>query len=322
MKKICLWALAGFFSMSLAHADPFQQAVAQLSDKNPTVRRRAAESLGEIKNLSAVAPLTKLLTDPVPAVRSAAVDSLGVMRVQEVEPKIAQMLETDADAYVRQTAAVALGFIGNRAAVASLLKGLKDSHEGTRYASVNSLAILRDNSAVTVLTELLNSPDARMRNSASYALAKIQDKSSVPALLQSLKMSRSTQPAEGKTLVDPMVASSLLRSLGEMGDKSVIPQIKKYLEDSDNSVKIAAAHSLYLLGDKSGLAVARKFLKDKNAGSRRDAVKVIGDMGNGEDLYVLKAMNSDPDPQVQEALKYSVDRLSRNFKPAAPIKKK
>src|SRR5256885_1974013 len=107
MKKACLWALAGFFSVSLVYAadDSFQQAVSKLTDKNPTVRRQAAESLGEMRNLAAAGPLTHLLTDPVPAVRSAAADSLGIMRIQEVEPKIAQLLETDSDPYVRQTAA-------------------------------------------------------------------------------------------------------------------------------------------------------------------------------------------------------------------------
>src|SRR3989344_5964553 len=82
-------------------------------------------------------------------------------------------LETDPDPAVRQTAAIALGYIGNRALIPSLLKGLNDPHDGTRFASVNSLGILRDASAAKALSEKLKDSDPRMRKSASYALSKM-----------------------------------------------------------------------------------------------------------------------------------------------------
>ena len=97
-------------------------------------------------------------------------------------------------------------------------------------------------------------------------------------------------------------------------------------------MRISAAHALFLLGDKSGVPVARKYLKDKNAGLRKMSVDVLGVMGVEQDYIALKAMASDPDPQVQQALKIALTRLAQNYpdrpaakpqaKSPAPAKKK
>ena len=247
-------ALAAFFLLSpsawtAAPPSPYEAALQKLSDKNPSVRKQGADALGELRNPAAAPALAKLLTDASPQVRGSALDALGVMRVQSAGAQIVKMLESDPDGSVRQTAAIALSYIGNRAFTPSLIKGMDDAHDGTRFASVNSLAILRDASAVKALTEKLNTADPRMRKSVSYALAKIQDKSSVPAILDSLKVSRSTETQGGKAMADPSVAASLLRSLGEMGDKTAVPRIKPFLNDPDPQVKAAAAHALAMLGD-------------------------------------------------------------------------
>ena len=315
------WAAPKKSAKSAAPATPYEAAVQKLSDKDPSVRRQGADALGEMRNPEAAPALIRVLTDVSPQVRSSAVDALGVMRFQCAGAVIAKMLETDKDATVRQTAAIALGYMGNRALISSLLKGLDDPHDGTRFASVNSLGILRDPSTSKALAEKLKDPDPRMRKSASYALSRLQDKSAVPALLESLKQSRSTETAlNGQPKGDATVAASMLRSLGEMGDKAMIPKVKPFMEDPDPSVRIAAAHSLYLLGDSTGLPMARKFLKDKNSGSRKMAVDILGHMGAPSDLAALRGMGDDPDPQVKESLKSAIQFLSP--RPASPKKQK
>ena len=49
-----------------APQDSLQQAVANLSDSNPQIRRKAADTLGQMRNPTAADALIKALQDPVP----------------------------------------------------------------------------------------------------------------------------------------------------------------------------------------------------------------------------------------------------------------
>ena len=87
--------------------------IAALMDESNSVRRSAAEALGEIKDLRAVEPLIAALKDGRYAVRSAAADELGEIKdLRAVEPLIAAL--KDEDAHVRSSAVRALRAITGR----------------------------------------------------------------------------------------------------------------------------------------------------------------------------------------------------------------
>ncbi len=307
-----------------AKDDPYAQAMAQLKNKDPKVRRQGAEALGRIRNLASVDTLKKLLTDESPAVRSQVTETLGLMRVVAVSSDIARMLSSDNDPGARQMAAIALGYIADRNTVPALMKGLKDPYEGVRFASVNSLGILRDDSAAMALVQELRSPDARMRSSCAYALGNIASRVAVPGLLDSIKVSLATAPATNEGyLMDIAVGASAIRSLGLIGDPSVIPIIKKYADHKDKKVKVNAAQALFKLGDKSGLPVARLFLKDSDSYNRRVSAEIVGELGDEKDLAALKKMKGDADESVNQSVTVAIDRITRRTaasKPA-PVKK-
>src|SRR5512136_1281761 len=78
--------------------------IGQLSDSNPTYRSRAAESLGNSKDLRAVEPLIALLSDPVPDVVWVALRALGTIKDPRAYDPLMQRLDNP-DRWIRQGAA-------------------------------------------------------------------------------------------------------------------------------------------------------------------------------------------------------------------------
>ncbi len=293
-----------------AKDEPYDQAIAQLKNKDPQVRRQGAEALGRIRNPASADALKKLLTDKTPIVRSQAIEALGLMRLMSVSSDVANMLGSDPDPGVRQMSAIALGYIADPHTVPALMRGLKDSHDGVRFASVNSLGILRNDSAAMALAQELRSPDARMRGSVAYALGNIASRSSVPGLIDSVKVSLATSPAANEGyLMDAAVGASSIRSLGMIGDASAAPAIKKYLNHKDKKVRVNTAQALYRLGDHSGLPTARLFVKDSDSYNRRVAAELLGDIGDSSDLGALKKLKGDPDQSVDQSAKTSIEKI-------------
>jgi len=108
------------------------------------------------------------------------------------------------------------------------------------------------------------------------------------------------------------------RSLGMLGDKTSIKDLKELLADPSDSVKIAAAVALVKLGDKAGLAEIHKILSTapklsetpkpvervramaKNT-MRAQAAGELGDMKDTESIPLLKKMVGDEDGRVADA---------------------
>src|SRR5215470_4855254 len=93
---------------------PIANVAAQLKDKDPKVRRAAAQELGRrgVKAVAAVPALTEALSDSIAQVQTAAAEALGGIGVtaKSAVPKLIEALK-DKDAMVRETAAEALADI-------------------------------------------------------------------------------------------------------------------------------------------------------------------------------------------------------------------
>ena len=109
-----------------------------------SVRRRAAQHLGDLRSRRAVQPLIRLLRDR--------------------------------DVGVRVSAARALGKIGDRAAVPALIELLRDPSRFVRPVAITSLGEIRDPAAVPHLLPFLAEPSWMWgRSSAVYALLLVDD---------------------------------------------------------------------------------------------------------------------------------------------------
>ena len=185
-----------------------------------------------------------LLDDPEASVRQTAADALGKIGDQSAESVLVRALH-DAEPAVREAAARGLSRLSSlspeTAAVLVLL--LQDSHVAVQRTAAQALGAAEGNSGlVSSLEALLSSADATVRQSAVHALFLLDPgkASTVDAL------SRRTKDT------DPVVRRWAVAALAESGDPRAVSLVMDRLRhDPVEEVRAEAAYRLRFLGDGS-----------------------------------------------------------------------
>lgn len=145
-----------------------------LASPNYHVREGVAIALGGIGDRRALVPLGELLDDPQDAVRRAALYSLAQMRDASSLPLFLRVVEESSDRVAVNIAARAIGSLGDKDSVPTLLNALKRLEESVAvldaaaidasigYITINvpagiveALEMLGDKRAIPALQELL-----------------------------------------------------------------------------------------------------------------------------------------------------------------------
>ena len=123
------------------HENIIPHLIPLLRDRDSTIRRLAAEILGQNRSSAAVMALAALLYDP--------------------------------HAHVRIAAADALGQIADHSAVSALIDALYDDQIDVRFAAANALGLIADARAVFDLITVLDHDDIPLAMMAAQALMRI-----------------------------------------------------------------------------------------------------------------------------------------------------
>lgn len=301
---------------------PFDKAVKDVESTDPYVRRSAAEQLGSLRDPRAIPYLRKLLKDENVFVRQTAVDSLGLLRAVEVIDDILNVIKTDREPQVRQSAVVSLGYIGvaNEKVISTLIDALnKEESSAVKYAICNTFSILRSTLTIPVLTELLSSEDINLRRSAVYALGRITHPDSVLAL----------RSAVDKNLDNETILIDIIRILTEIGDTSSVEKFKLLYSTPivTEKVKIYSAFALAKLAkDTSVLPLVKKMLRSSDENIKNSAIDAVRFIGDRESLNILEQMlKTETSPYTKQLLDIAIKQLKTKFpteKPQPEIKKK
>ncbi|MGB5770830.1 MAG: HEAT repeat domain-containing protein [Crocosphaera sp.] len=127
---------------------------------------------------------------------------------------------------------VALGNIGNEAAVPVLIKALSDSDSYVRSSAAEALVNIGNEAAVRGLIQALSDSDSDLRWRAAEALGNIGNEAAVRGLIQALSDS------------DRYVRSSAAQALGNIGNEAAVPGLIEALSHSDSMVRWRAAEAL------------------------------------------------------------------------------
>ncbi|RMG76985.1 MAG: HEAT repeat domain-containing protein [Chloroflexi bacterium] len=152
----------------------FHEALPQLLDAlhSPIaiIRERAAYTLGELGDATAIQALIAMVDDVDAHVRYHVLYALERLKAQDALPIFLHALKHDKDADVRYRAAAGLATLGYVEAVPGLLKALQDHKLHVRHRAIYALGILGDKRAIPDLMLCCQDPSQRIQQAARQAL--------------------------------------------------------------------------------------------------------------------------------------------------------
>ena len=287
-----------------------------LSDRDSCVRYSAAASLGRLGDKRAIDPLIEVLSDDNFYVRRYAARALEQLDEQiwaqcirgtkgdfvqlalskapkAVVPLINALSSNDADA--RETAAHALGLLGDKQAVGPLIETLSDINTNVRRKTAEVLGRLGDTRAVDPLIKALSHSHSGVREAAAKALGQLGDKRTVDPLIAALS----------KRDDDSAVLWSAAKALGRLGDKRAVDPLIGTLSDDNCWVREAAVKALVQLGDVT-VAPLIEALSHRHVSA---AATALGRLGNVAVKPLIKALSADDYYDVRKASAEALGQL-------------
>jgi cyclophilin family peptidyl-prolyl cis-trans isomerase/HEAT repeat protein len=222
-----------------------------LSDRNPSIRSRAALAVGRIGNEDSISALTPLLEkDADVSVRAMAAFALGEIESEKAANTLVAILKnTTTPAEVRARAVEALGKIAGalpreqearqRELGAVILEALNSTDQSTILFGLTAALRSRPANAGPVIAKSLTHSNPRVRADAANALARLRLKDGNDQL-------RKLVTAD----LDPIVRANAARVLGVTEDKqSFDALVSRATQDNDARVKVSAIRALASLKD-------------------------------------------------------------------------
>ena len=288
--------------------------VQDLSHSDPKRRMRAAEKLGDTKDSEYIAPLRKLLKDPVPEVRGkavAAIVSIGTHHSLEPLaeasrdsiPEI-QFMAVDGmvnfyyPGYVKRGFSASLKKFGagvkNRfaqpaeilidsyvpvspeviGAIARLITGGVTLE--SRANAARAAGILRGKAALPQLKEALRSKDSTLIAESVKSIEKIGDTSAGPALTFLLRD------------LDEKVQLAVVKAVGQLLVKEAVPELVGLVKTSENKkIRRQSLIALAKIPDSAERTTFLLYLRDRDHQMRAAAAEGIGRAGDPHDLNVI-----------------------------------
>jgi len=238
----------------LAHAAPlsaedYTRLVAQLQDKDATVRLAAVNKLAEMREAKGVAPLLTVLHDTDPAVRMAAAE--GAMMGGSKIDVLLELLKSD-DPAVKKMVISRCRISGKPQWTEALATALKDSDAGVRTAAADGLGTTGDPRAVDALLTAVQDADAGVRVRAVYGLAEFTDPRITTALVPLRK-------GAGHDL-----QAAIIRALGKQREPLAVDTLLDALKEPDMSLWRSAIAGLCASDDPRAVTAVTAAINSDN----------------------------------------------------------
>ncbi len=223
-------------------------AIPALADKSEIVRATAAFSVIFLPKDEALNILLPLLNDKKELVRREAVYALGKARNPNAINALLQVFQTDKITDVKNAAIVALGEIGDAAAIAALTSILQNKPKKENPAD----EFLRRSAAHSVgqIAQIIQTSKTEVRTPESFLPEKFNpiEKPKYPKLAENFPVFRAALNALIQTLQNPSEFNDVKReaafALGAIGDASAKNVLQANLNGEDYYLAEIAAEAL------------------------------------------------------------------------------
>ncbi len=236
-----------------------------IRDSRDEVANMAAKSLSKNAQNS-LALLIRLFGDESWKVRSRA--SMAVTRMGKKAFEALKVALDDKDPNIRFWATTCIGHLRVKDHSQLMLARLNDKNPGVRIAALRALRELGDPNVASALFEALSQPSDQVRD-LIYEILKDFGTHSIPYLMDSL----SDEYWVGRSLA--------AHALTDMGTEAVAPLVK-VLEGQDKERRFWAIKILGKMQEKSAYKVIKRFLNDSDPEIRMAAIESMGSYLNPE----------------------------------------
>ena len=238
-----------------------------IDDPLRTVRQAAMLALGEFGDPRGLVALEKMLYDGDENMRLIACRNIGRIEGQEALDLLIGTALRDEYEWVRQHAIKEVKFRRAREAIPKIESALVGEADRVRAHATKALGKLGDRSSVPVLVRALDDPYFRVRSLAAHALYEIG-----PDDPEILKAIQARMEVEDHQLAKVDLAWNLVR----MGDDSALEILRHYLfRGEPEIVRAEAAIALGEVGDDSDIPLLKKATADKQGLVRQEAVEAL-----------------------------------------------
>ena len=240
-------AIAARYLGSLKCLSAVPSLIELLNAKDPMLRRAVMDALGRIGDKRAVVPLVHCLGDTAPYETTVYQYSLPAGPVQDYDFRtmsadITEMgLGTNAN-----SAAIALGLIGDSDAVQGLLPFLKEKGDslGRSFCVARALGNIGDRRALSALKSATLSHYAELSEASKAAIAQINGKHEPAGVL-----------IEDLRCEDKYVRFCAAENLGRIGSLEAVPYLRKVVDDDRIAGGLLSPRISYSVGDAATRAI-------------------------------------------------------------------
>lgn len=216
----------------------------------------------------------------VPAVSAKKTEKVND---KEMAIKAWEVIENSAkngDAYLKEQAAVILGYVDEPKAKDLLRSLLQNKDDFVKIQAAGSLGRLGDSSGGHVLRDiLLTQTDPNMPKNINLP----------PAVVKLQAMARAK------------IRSQAAYALGRLGDKNTVAALQETKKDEDGRVRDASGAAMARLGDRAELAIFMGALKDKDSRVRVAAAEALAEIAAPESSTQLLELLEDAVEEVRVA---------------------
>ena len=305
-----------------------------LADCNEEVSARSAEVLGFYPYAELQEFLKEMISSPDVARRRRAAALIGIMS-QWVPPDVFGVLINDTDPLVRKEAIKGMGLHKYTKAFPSLLSALNDIDTRVKEEAVTAFAEFGNEAPLQAIVTLLGSAGESLDCAVIRALGRIGSEEAGAVLvghLQKKGISRCVEFALTDALgmigyrpavpiiintylnhVDADIRRRAVQVLGEIADPDCQHAVEYVCNDPHWSVRIASLEALAKIGGKKSLPVLLEAIKDPDQMVRKNALLLLGDLGEFRAISSLTVFLIDP-----EMGKYAFESLLKFGRMALP----
>lgn len=264
------------------------------------------QSRSRITNTFLALTLAALTAQALPGRAEPVASVPAPLTIRDVQSQIAELTRKlkSGEEEERRDAVTQLAALNTRLAAGALASALDDASEQVCAQAITGLASIGDASLAPVIAARL-AQDKRpfVRKTAAYALGRLANLSTTPALISALKDK------------DDEVRGAAAFALGQYRDSAALAPLSQSLADKNDFVRAHAAQALGVQGAAARATVPRLIVllnSDKDNRVRRQAARALGLIGDRSALPALDRAQRNPDPYLSSEALEAISKIKNN----------